>query len=946
MKKFLYNLLHCAVIFAVGAMVACEDAPINNEDNPNDKPEPEPTPEVVAELSAEISKVSTSSATVKVTTKGLASIAYLLETKDADFAADIIYATGTTVECKDGANTLNLQSLKPDTNYVLVIAGATVAEEFHEEVVKVNFTTEGFTEELTFFDIDYMSVSAHFNYPHDKVQKDNVLKWGICEFPVYYTNASGHSDAEMINRHDTAWGPHICFTDSKTWVFNELESYLDQDPNAEDATALYSPIVPGQPMYLMIGEFTMDRTDHWGWGDGYYKPLFDINKYWADVNTTGTYPDQKNYWSGFYRRDFFQSKAPSKMSAKPEVKMDLTPIGGKVTITPPEGVHSYCFGVMDSGTYMDLLKLLNNKADYVQWYITSYHAFASGVSYNAMGEITVELSDMYFLDQNTNYTLYITSMGDAQGSKQSFAKFPFTMPKPTEAPAKVEVKGISNPEGEDRCDQVWFNIRLTEGTVLDAKILANYERDWAGLINQYKKGGYSEEEALDIIVDTYGLSLDETEIAAIKTTEGYSFWYSSRADATTMCAIRMRNSQGVVTVASGSMRSIKEPAATPVNSTLFEDLKGDWTASTTISYKHYHFRENPAEGQEHNYQEVIQQPVSCKVTIGNVGYEETLPESVYDLFFKDSSLKTKEEVDAVYQQFKTSVDDFNTHVRNQNRILLQGFALEYDVDLFPCSNPEHTDKPDGVVPTKYASPYDLFIADGDTYSAYNYESPVFDFGPKWYFEVAADGTLQVPFNPSYFSPMSQWYKNLYHLMGVNYRGTVGKEEEGYTVYTLPNFNGEMGYFPVTISEDKNTITINPVQLTYTGQDDNGVNKQYTDYFYPNIVREASTIGGSGYQVYSRVIAPIVLTRGYKEGATPASAATVATSSTKSVGKVVETPSKSLYKVTPKKGAFRSRTALPTGAEISVPAKVNYSVISAEQFKANSQKLADERFGRK
>lgn len=944
MKKFLYILLHCAVIFAVGAMVACEDAPVNNEEKPNDKPEPEPTPEVVAELSAEISKVSTSSATAKVTTKNLASVAYLLETKDADFAADIVYATGTTVECKDGVNTLSLQSLKPNTNYVLVIAGATVAEEFYEDVVKVNFTTEGFTEELTFFDIDYMSVSAHFNYPHDKVQKDNVLKWGICEFPIYYENIAGQSDADMINRHDTAWGPHIYFTDSKTWVFNELESYLDQDPNAEDAAALYSPIVPGQPMYLMIGEFTMDRTDHWGWGDGYYKPLFDSKKYWADVNATGRYPDQNDYWSGFYRRDFFQSKEPSKMSAKPEVKMDLTPIGGKVTITPPAGVHSYCFGVMDSGTYMQLLSLLNNKAEYVQWYITSFHAFASGIALAASGEVTFELSDLYNLEHNTNYTLYITSLGDAQGSKQSFAKFPFTMPNPTEAPAKIEVKGISNPEGADRHDQVWFNVKCTEGTIIDAKMLANYERDWASLINQYKKSGYTEDEAWEIAVDTYGLPLDETEIAAMKTAEGYSFWYSSRADATTVCAVRTRNSQGVVTVAHGSMRSIKEPAATPVNSTLFEDLKGEWTASTTISYKHYHFRENPPAGVDNNYQLVVEEPISCKVTIGEIGYEKTLPESVYDLFFKASNLKTKEEVDAVYQQFKTTVDDFNTHVRNQNRILLQGFDLEYDVDLLPCSNPEHTDKPDGKVYTKYASPYDLFIADEKTYSAYNYESPVFDFGPKWYLEIAADGSVYAPFNPDYFSPMSQWYQNVYQFMGINYRSEGGKEATDYKVYTLPNFNGQMGYFPVTISEDKNTITIHPVQLTYTAQDDNGVNHQYTDNFYPNIVRESASIAGVGYQVYSRIIAPIVLTRGYKAPA--ATTATPASASTKSVGKVVETLSEPLYKVAPKKGVFRSRTALPIGAEISIPKKVDYSVISTEQFKANSKRLADERFGRK
>ena len=933
MKKFLLSLSRAALTFAAIAMVACspDSGTENNDPTPDPDPNPDPTPELEFKLEASLVTSDATSAQIKLTTKNIAQYAYLTETKDADLSADIIFATGTVAECNDGDTYLALKSLNPNTEYTVLIAGATVEEDFYEQIAKVSIKTSGFTEELTFFNVDYMSVSAHFNYPHDKVQQGNVLKWGITEYPIYYENALSQSDAEMINRHDTAWGPHIYFTDDKTWVFNEYESYLGQDPADENSAALYSPIVPGQPMYLIIGEYTMNYNDHWGWGDGYYTPLFDITKYWRDYDSSSTKPDQKDYWSGYYRREFFESKSPSKMSAKPEVEMSLTPIGGTLTITPTEGISHFSFGILDSGTYMDLLKLLNNESKYVQWYFTSYHAFAgSGVALTGYGKTSINLMDYYNLNAGQSYTLYITSMSDDQGSKQSFMKHTFTMPVATEPAAKVEIKGVSNPDGPETHDKVWFNIKLKEGTLLDAKIVGNYERDFASLVNRYKKSGYSEQEAMDMIITTYGVDLTAEELAAVKTNEGLNIYYGTRADASSVCAVRVRNSEGVVTIASAAMRSIKEPAAPAVNSTLFEDLKGEWTASTKLRYRHYHYRQNPGPGEEHNYTVDIEQPISCKVTIGEVGYEKQLPESVYQFFFSASNLKTKEEVDAVYAQFKTSVDDFNTHVRNQNRILCQGFDLEFDLDLLPCSDPEHSDKPDGIVPTRYASPYDLFIADANTYSAYNYESPVFDFGPKWYLEVAADGSVTAPFNTSYFPPMSQWYKNAYHFMGVSEK------------FYVPSLNDATGHFPVTISDDKNTITINPLLLSYALTDDMGnITGEESDYFYPNIVREPTSGFSSGFTVYSRIIEPIVLTRGYT-----APSAKSATASVTKVTKATDNEVKPLFKAAPKKGVFKSRNALPVGVETAIPARVDYNIISNDEFKARSKKFAEERLNRR
>ena len=932
MKKFFLKLSHLAVVFAVALMAACEPTPNTGTDEPGPEPgpEPTPTPELNVQFTASLVQAGSSSAEIKLTTKDVAKYAYVVETKDASLAPEIVFATGINETCKDGDHTVIVESLSPGTSYVVIFAAATVNDEYHSELAKVSLTTTSFTEELTIYDIGYDSFSAHFNYPKDKVQPGNVIKWGLTEFPQYYTNYQGLSDADMINLNDGAY--HNYITESTTWVFNERNSYLG-DPTVDD-TALYSPIVPGQPMYLMLGEFAWDTNNHWGWGDGYYAALFDEHNYWTDFAMTGKQPDQKNYWSGYYRRETVESKAPTKMSAKPTVKMNLTPRGGTITITPTDKIYGMCYAIVEPSIQMQILPLLNNQNKYMQWYITSYHAFMNSISSTAFGEVTIQLDDLFWngMQQNTQYTLHITSLGDELGSKQSYMTETFTLPKPTKPAPTVTVKGIDNPNGANQWDQVWFNIKCATQDAYNVKYIANYEREWMALYNSYIKAGYTEAEAQDAIISSYGVDFSAEEVALINSAEGLSLSFDSRANATTFLGVRLMNDEGSIVTTVGSSRTIQEPAKSPVNSTLFEDLKGEWTASTTIRYTHYHYRQNPAPGQENNYQETTDEPLSCKVTIGDIGYEKTLPEEVYQLFFASSSLKTKEEVDAVYAQFKTTVDDFNAHTRGQNRILCQGFDLEYDYDLLPCPSPDHKPEIDGTTDAKYASPYDLFIADADTYSAYNYESPVFDFGPKWYLEIAADGTVTAPFNTTYFAPMAQWYTAQFYLVGAS---------DKFSLPYISVANGdkvkyENGHFPVTISADKNTITINPLSHTYTTTNEAGATVTETGLFYPNIARAYN----GAYQFYSRVIAPIVLTRNSANATAVQSSATAKSVKTKAQAGEIKSLAKFAVRQAPK-----SRTALPTTKVVTPMNKVKYQPISVEQFKANCEKFNKERYSR-
>ena len=655
-------------------------------------------------------------------------------------------------------------------------------------------------------------------------------------------------------------------------------------------------------------------------------------------------PDQSKYWSGYNRREFMEAKAPTKMSAKCDVKMNLTPRGGKITITPAEGIYGFCFAIVEPSLQMQILPLLNNQTKYMQWYITSYHSFANSVSLTSFGPIEMNLEEFYDMKQNTEYTLHITALGNETGSKQSYATHKFTLPKATKPASKVTVKAIDNPNGENVWNQAWFNIKCESGDAYKVRYIANYEREWMAVVNSYTKAGYTEADALEMLLGSYGASFSAEEVAAINSAEGYNIRFDSRADANTFLGVRVMNDEGTVSTAVGQCRTVKEPFATPVNSPLFEELKGEWTATTTIQYNHYHYCHTPGDTNhdcgklykgdgkytiiteddaDNNYIVQATEQISSKVVIGEIGYESTLPEEVYQLFFNSSNLKTKEQVDAVYNQFKTTVDDFNANVRGQNRILCKGFELEYDADKISCQVPEHNDKPDGKIYTQFASPYDLFIADEKTYSAYNYESPVFDFGPKWYLEIDANGNVTAPFNTNYFAPMAQWVPDgsVYQFVGLSQSASLPyvRDAEGNIINA---------HFPVTISADKNTITINPLKHTYSMKDENGITVTKTEDFYPNIGRDYN----GQIQFYSR----IVLTR--KGTATTASAkvapAAVNGGQIKSLDKV--------QAIT----APKSRTALPaTNEKIVAPTKVDYKILSAEEFKANCLATSEKRFNR-
>ena len=112
---------------------------------------------------------------------------------------------------------------------------------------------------------------------------------------------------------------------------------------------------------------------------------------------------------------------------------------------------------------------------------------------------------------------------------------------------------------------------------------------------------------------------------------------------------------------------------------------------------------------------------------------------------------TKEEVDALYDEFKMEAEAFNARVRGQNRLLCLGFG--YDTD--DADTPQFPS----------ITPYELFC--NPEYSSYDVASLFYDFGPKWYLQIAEDGSVTAPFNSNRMYPLQAWTDNIYYLAAFN-----------------------------------------------------------------------------------------------------------------------------------------------------------------------------------
>lgn len=936
MKKFLCKaLMLCSLVALAAGFTACQPTP--DEGNEND----------AASVAAELVKVEGNAAEVVVTATGVKELAYqLLVSVEETPMAVVLFKDGTVFTPADENTTISLPDLEYATNYTLHIAARLEKGGFYQDVVSVDFTTGDYTGDVTIIRYNYDGADIRVNIPEEVKARGNKLKWFVQSVPdnkKWKPSATGYfTDAELVQQNENSYPAFLIHRDTTLRIREENRVV---EFGGDNYIEYYPRISPGEPLVVSIQEvlYTTDDSGH-GWGAGWYGTPFLWEEFmgeyyastggggampWSNYVETRAMPNEENYWpeDSWHTTLRFEAKKPEQLNANVAVGVvgynnspNLTAKGGLVTFTPEEGVYCYCVSILDHALYQTLLlQWLSGKKDQVQWFITSNFAAYEGLAatlYANAGPTSLDMVEWFGgpVTPGGHYHVLVTAMGSKEGatglepdpSYQSFSHFEFDVPNYTLPAPEIKV----TPLESDNPFIARFNVKCTNSDVSPiekASYAVNYARDFSLYINSYKYT-YAELVSMNTAVGVY---LDDSDVKKINSADGLIFEVESREDAVTGLVVmgwneeaRPSNPDAEDSEAYAEARTPAIPDAERVESSLFTELLGDWTATTTINYVETKYRTdengNYLKDEEGNYLvEKIPHQIEAKskVSIGDITYPETLSQEVYDLYSKSGVSKAK--TDAFFANFKELADHNNRKIRGQNRLLCQG--LDFDT--------AETSYKDIL---NYQSPWDLFVS--PTYSCTSVDDNFYDFGPKWYLQICKDGKVVVPVNMNRLLPMTNWQGAEVHFIGYdpdNNQALIAPSADSDDVSTWPNF-------PVEVSEDKNTLTIKPYVYSYETTNENGETVNASQTFYPNMIINTNSVYGM-VPMNGKIKGEIVLTRGWSENS---STIEVSASTENTVNAMNVAPIKSVNGVQPVKiqKNYKSRTSFA-----SLPAEVQNKV---------------------
>lgn len=821
-------------------------------------------------ITAKVTSSTDSKVVLEVQTMGMSKIAWTASRTDGVAEAPktpvpmLVFKNGAQMEVTDGKHTVEVKNLTANATYNIYIAGeiAATADLTAETFVLSDARTADFSEDITVRDVAYDGITIDIKVPASVREEDHLIKWATSDLYLFNRNKIGMRgavpDTDLMNWNDSkeGWG-HLYFDSSKSITITEMNSFdVDENGNMDTDYHYYEALVPGQPQVFILGEYEFGQSNS-GWGWGYYEPLFDRSA-WASAlaKNGGELVDEAPYWDGMYIHKVIKTKEPEKLPDElMKVELDIRTDDAIIDVTLDESIPIVQIMVLDEEQHALAYKWLGESYEHFQWFATSYVGMMEGATdfYQrpANGRVRTALSEYLInVSMTSKYWVYVVGIsgegrdGYLDGSKQvCWNMNGFNLKETTKPAPTIEVTPLEPTEP----NQARFKIHCptaAEGNGANkAYYISEYEREWLST-------GMTAQELLDEYAwGNKSFAIDAVQIDKINSEEGLIVEFMSRPNENYHFAAVIANDEGSRAYSDAVVCRTLEKAVEKVESPLYESLKGEWTASATVRYKK--LRDDVDTDDESLTEDDLYEEKTathtCTINIGDVEYPEALTESVYEIFAKHGV--DRETTDAYYTEFRRSADLFNQTNSDHNRILVNGF--NFAGEMLPY-----------LSYFNYQSAYDLFTS--DTYNGASNNMPIYEFGPKWYFEVMADGSLAVPFNSTSFEPMSSWstdgamgYTQEIHLIAYD---PAGHQATGYLGSNGYLGMAETGYFPVSMSEDGNTITIQP--LKYNGAK-----------YYPNVgvfqgyTASSQTTVDATYSMATYIISDITLTRG--TAATPA-----------------------------------------------------------------------------
>ncbi len=847
----------------------------------------------VGDFSLSVKSVGPDYVELDVTAPSSVEMAYMITTEPSAVSPAVLFMTGDTLTVNPGDVVRLGENLQAETDYRLYAAAKLDAQNY-SNVVTLEFKTVDYDFErlLSVVDTRYDGFRVRITVPENVKEAGNAIRYSTIDLATYNmlmgTNGteSNHTLHSIIFNGDR----HGNYTKGDTTILRDNSNILPDFNGVpvDGVEFLHNPITPGEPTVFLAGEVRWGSDEEmgeitglrYGVQDSSYQvalydkrtidPLFD----WSNTDRddwTGS------GWTGAFQKLVFNAKAPEPTDKTVHIEIpedEITVTDAKVYFTMDEGITRYFYLILDDATYNGVidqfLGLKGAEQEEIdkafQWFLTSWVAQDQFLFGAVTENIEVSAATDFPLTGGGTYHVLCTAMVDkdsqynedgelvgGDGAYQSYIHKTFsTKPKTKKAPV-IEI----TPVEPVNTYEATFNIKTggdADNKLVGAYFAANYSREFELLLNS----GYTYE----LIVgenESGNYTFNSDQIRQINSPEGLTLRFPALDGETIRLAVYGCNDEYTFNTFNENKEGLSwadcdVPMATdlikvtPINSNLYEALAGDWTATATAK-----INETDEDGNKVSRNQKLTSKVTISRSIPNIPAE--MPDEVYDAYEKVTKLD-REEVEAMYEDLITLSKRFDrSRIEDQNRLLCTGF-LDYDY----FENGRMT----------YKSPYDLFK--DLEYNSVDVPQLVYDFGPKWFLQVHADGTVTVPFSTAYLPPMHSWPGYPFYVGGVPAEGAAFLDGENAKPEDLPGF-------PVEISEDLNTITIKPI-----------VRKDVK--YYMNAIGVAS----GSYELISTINTEIVLTRGWNGSSTNPGSKAAAADITPSKVNCVAAPAKAaVYK---------------------------------------------------
>ena len=938
MRLFIRNLLWiCAFAVISAGFTACS----------NDETGPGKTPVLSIEKAV---ATSWGSADITVLTGNIDEYAWMvLPSDEATPSEAVIFMDGTVVTSPATTSTIKATGdMVALSEYKIHIAakvaghGVQLENPFYGEVVSASFTTLDYTDEVTVLRTTKEGADIAIKYP--EIAAENVVKWGVCNI-VLYTMQS-QPDYQFLMLEDSSYPGAIIRRDTVLEI-NEYNRFArDAEGNyvygewSEEPTYYWEFIAPGEPLYLIMSEVSWGESD-WGWGEGYYSFPFDAWGYdeaamdymWG---MTDVAPNQEDYWNegAWHKRVPFKTASPELYDGKVSITTtDLTTKGGAIVITP-DAEHQptlYTLAILnDVGDankgalgYQELVKdYLGGDESLMQWYVSSMVGMYLSSTFTISGDeakepLVIAIEDYFqpdFIIPGSTYHVMAVAMDgeetydeewdeyyiEADPMKQSFTHYTFQLPDYKTSAPTIEVTAVE-PTSAWKAE---VNIKCTSyasNPVVEACYAANSPSEW----DMYLYYGYTN---YDLISQNRGLyDFGEEELKQINSEEGLTISFDTRENEEVRVGIIGWNAEGRASDPEvngiADTKSGSEEAPEAISSPYYESLVGEWTATATVAVGQYDYMTGETVWTDSGKH-------STTITIGDCQVPESLTEEVYTIY-EEAGL-SREAADDYFAQFKEEAQKYSDKVRGQNRILCTGWGFDKHT---PEDMMEYSD-------LRTMTPWSLFT--DPYYNAATTADLFYDFGPKWFLQVAADGSLFVPVNINRV-PVASAYGQTNYVVPADHTTSTAyymplNEEDMNDVTKWPNI-------PVEVSADGNTITLKSIQA-------NGIN------LYPNLVYDYY---GQGMAFYNTAVtSEVVLTRNTTSTVSNQKQVSVAAlkqhaAKANQNATMVKSANGAKY-VKPGKAVTKSLTAIKAQPKAK---KMEVKQLTAEQRKANIKMLLEK-----